>query len=112
MVSAPPKARTFTYEEACRLLPEVREITRLAVERMAVITEASDEVCEGDFDSAADAILHEWAAAMSALGLEVKGAWLVDFDSGAGWYCWKWPEEALEFFHGYDEGFAGRIRLQ
>jgi len=36
----------------------------------------------------------------------------VDFDSGAGYYCWKWPEESLSFFHGYQEGFAGRIRLQ
>ena len=27
-------------------------------------------------------------------------------------YCWKWPEEGLNHFHGYDEGFDGRIRIQ
>ena len=49
---------------------------------------------------------------MEALGLEVKGPWLVDFDCGSGLYCWRWPEVKLEYFHGYDEGFAGRVRIQ
>jgi hypothetical protein len=49
---------------------------------------------------------------MEALGLEVKGLWLVDFDNGSGYYCWRWPEEDLAYFHGYDEGFDGRVRIQ
>jgi hypothetical protein len=36
----------------------------------------------------------------------------VDFDTGSGFYCWRWPEERLEFFHGYEEGFDGRVRIQ
>ena len=59
-----------------------------------------------------EAVVSRWAREMEALGLEVKGPWLVDFDTGAGFYCWKWPERALEHFHGYDEGFAGRVRIQ
>ena len=27
-------------------------------------------------------------------------------------YCWQWPEEHLEYFHGYEEGFEGRTRIQ
>jgi len=53
-----------------------------------------------------------WVRAMEALGVEVKGRWLVDFDNGRGYYCWRWPEEQLEYFHGYDEGFSGRVRIQ
>jgi len=49
---------------------------------------------------------------MEALGLEVKGLWLVDFDNGSGYFCWTWPEEGLEYFHGYEEGFEGRTRIQ
>jgi hypothetical protein len=49
---------------------------------------------------------------MEALGLEIKGLWLVDFDNGSGYYCWRWPEPALEYFHGYEAGFAGRARIQ
>ena len=52
------------------------------------------------------------ARSMEALGLEVKGLWLVDFDNGEGYYCWRWPEPDLAYFHGYDEGYSGRIRIQ
>jgi hypothetical protein len=53
-----------------------------------------------------------WVRSMEALGLEVKGLWLVDFDNGSGYYCWRWPEEDLAYFHGYDEGFDDRVRIQ
>jgi len=53
----------------------------------------------------------EWAESVVALGVEVKGIWLVDFDSGGGYYCWRYPEPALEYFHGYEEGFSGRVKL-
>ena len=68
-------------------------------------------LAEGLHRSAA-ALLETWAEKIRGLGAEVKGPWLVDFDSGAGYYCWKWPEEGLGFFHGYEEGFSGRVRLQ
>ena len=55
--------------------------------------------------------MRDWAEEMQSLGIEVKGIWLVDFDSGAGYYCWKYPEPALNHFHGYEEGFAGRLPL-
>ena len=57
-------------------------------------------------------VTSDWARAMEALGLEVKGLWLVDFDNGSGYYCWRWPETELAYFHGYEEGFAGRVRIQ
>ena len=57
-------------------------------------------------------VVSRWIRAMEALGVEVKGPWLVDFDNGQGYYCWRWPEERLEHYHGYEEGFAGRIRIQ
>lgn len=56
--------------------------------------------------------LGDWVREMEALGVEVKGAWLVDFDNGRGYFCWRWPERELAYFHGYEEGFAGRTRIQ
>ena len=94
--------RSFTLPEAREELVRVRETTAAFVGRLASARSEED----------ARAILAEWAASIEALGAVVKGPWLVDFDSGAGYYCWKWPEESLEFFHGYDEGFAGRMPLQ
>jgi hypothetical protein len=113
MSEAPKK--TFTFEEARALLPEVRERTRRAVEALAQLAIPSDEAPEAGGTQAERAVaetLAAWANGIEELGIEVKGPWLVDFDSGAGYYCWKWPEESLEFFHGYEEGFAGRVRLQ
>ncbi|HSN87769.1 MAG TPA: DUF2203 family protein, partial [Thermoanaerobaculia bacterium] len=52
-----------------------------------------------------------WAGEMAAMGCEVKGLWLVDWDSGDGYYCWRFPEESIGFFHTYDDGFAGRIPI-
>lgn len=112
-MSERPK-KTFTFEEARALLPEVRERTRRAVEALAGLGESDDgrQTAEDKAEKAAARTLTEWAREIEELGIEVKGPWLVDFDSGAGYYCWKWPEESLSFFHDYREGFSGRIRLQ
>jgi len=99
--------RLFTLEEARSLLPRVREKTSDAVSRCARLGAGS-----GAAEQERQNILRAWAREMEALGLEIKGPWLVDFDSGAGYYCWKYPEPSLEYFHSYEEGFAGRLRLQ
>lgn len=108
--------KVFTYEQARRLLPLVKERTREALDRFGAVefppAEAEDETLSEQVQQAAAKILAEWAGEVQALGAEVKGPWLVDFDSGGGYYCWKWPEESLEYFHGYEEGFTGRVRIQ
>lgn len=109
--------RVWSLDTARALLPEVRERTGEAVGAVEVL-EARREKLEPD-DPARRALERElaaavggWVRAMEALGVEVKGPWLVDFDNGRGYYCWRWPETKLEYFHGYDEGFAGRVRIQ
>jgi hypothetical protein len=52
-----------------------------------------------------------WAEAVQDLGAEAKGLWLVDFDAGNGYYCWKHPEATVSHYHGYDDGFAGRMKI-
>ena len=95
--------RIFSYEQAVALLPEVQRLTSEAVREVdAIESTEADEY---------ETVVTRWAEAVMALGIEVKGLWLVDFDSGAGYYCWRHPEPALEFFHGYEEGFGGRVQL-
>jgi len=98
--------RTFTYEEAAALLPEARRITVAAVAEVDSLPEGDEAAAESE------RIITDWAGAIIELGIEVKGVWLIDFDNGSGYYCWQHPEPSLQHFHGYDEGFGSRVKLQ
>ncbi|HEY7515210.1 MAG TPA: DUF2203 family protein [Vicinamibacteria bacterium] len=94
----------FTYDEAAALLPEIRELTEEAWLKVEALGTGADDRVQR--------IVVAWAEAMIAKGLEVKGLWLVDFDNGSGYYCWKYPETGLLFYHSYEDGFGGRVRIQ
>ncbi|HUJ13214.1 MAG TPA: DUF2203 family protein [Thermoanaerobaculia bacterium] len=97
--------KIFSYEDAAALLPEVLRLTAAAVDEV--------DALPGDAPrDEAQRIVAAWADSIMKLGIEVKGLWLIDFDNGSGYYCWQWPEESLQYFHGYDDGFGGRVRLQ
>lgn len=106
--------RVFRYDEALDLFPHVRDTTAAAVKAIEELTRelaAADDpdAAKEEFDASYREIVARWTAEIEALGGEAKGLWLVDFDSGDGYFCWKHPEPALAHFHGYEEGFAGRI---
>lgn len=104
--------KTFSFSEAAGLLPEVRSLTGDAngrVEALRVRVERGEQAAE--LQAQADQIVREWTRAMLERGIEVKGLWLIDFDNGSGYYCWRWPETKLEYYHSYDEGFGGRMRI-
>ena len=98
--------KIFTYEEAAALLPEARRITTDAVTAVESLPESESAVAESE------RIITDWAGAIIELGIEVKGLWLIDFDNGSGYYCWQHPESSLQHFHGYEDGFGGRVKLQ
>ena len=108
--------RSWSLESARAVFSDVRARTEkayLAVEELLAQRDvASDDAAKAALDDQVRGMVSLWAREMEALGLDVKGPWLVDFDCGGGLLCWRWPEEQLEFFHGYDEGFEGRIRIQ
>ena len=97
--------KIFSYEEAAAMLPEVQRITADAVEKVDGLGESEENVDQYQ------AVIGQWAEAIIGLGIEVKGLWLIDFDCGSGYYCWQWPEPGLQFFHGYDDGYGGRVQL-
>ena len=98
--------RIFTYEEAAALLPKAQRITAEAVAEVDSLPDGEEAAAESE------RIITDWAGAIIELGIEVKGLWLIDFDNGSGYYCWQYPEESLQYFHGYDDGFPGRVKLQ
>lgn len=112
----PPPPRRFSLQEAQQALEKVRPLTEEAVrevEALKVRMEETDEEEEREeFEAQIQRIIAHWSAKVQALGGVTKGVWLVDFDNGEGYYCWQHGEDDIHYFHGYEEGFAGRIRLQ
>jgi hypothetical protein len=108
-----PRKRTFTFDEAAALLPEVRRLTEEAFNKVEALGEgtAAGGSSSVEVTGRLEAIVAEWAGALAAEGIEVKGLWLVDFDNGSGYYCWRYPEDGLHYYHTYEDGFRGRMRI-
>ncbi|HUF17300.1 MAG TPA: DUF2203 family protein [Thermoanaerobaculia bacterium] len=105
-----PDRKIFSYEDAIALLPEVQRLTHTAVETLeSLVSGQGDTPIEAEIEF--ERIVDGWARSIMALGIDVKGLWLIDFDNGSGYYCWKYPETSLQYFHGYEEGFSGRVKL-
>jgi hypothetical protein len=111
------KNKIFTLKEARELLPVVKRITQTAVaqlEEMKAHIERIDPepAHRPKYEEDLAAVVNRWSQKILKLGCEPKGLWLVDFDNGEGYYCWCYPEPSVSYYHGYDEGFAGRTRIQ
>jgi hypothetical protein len=130
-------ARVFTVEEANAALAELRPLVERMVEHRRNLTEAqrrqaklvtriagnggdlqpSDlrEVAE-TIQTEADAIA-ECAEQINAAGVQIKSLeeGLLDFPARRGdeevLLCWKLGEDEIEYWHGLEEGFAGRKPL-
>jgi hypothetical protein len=111
-----PSRRVFSYDEALLTFPTVRDLTTAAVRQVEAVVSSirsPDELAarQAEIEEICDGIVVEWARRVTGLGCEVKGRWLVDWDSGDGYYCWRFPETTLAFFHTYEEGFSGRMPI-
>ncbi len=114
-MNPPEDGRRWTLEGARAVFPDVRIRTERAVKAVDALFAGRPEVAletDAELRQQVEAVVSSWVREMEALGADIKGLWLVDFDNGSGYFCWKWPEEELCHFHTYEEGFAGRARIQ
>ena len=110
------EARLFTLAEAQALFPLVRRITVEAHEELAPVKQRLENMIATDphivqVEKSYEAIVKRWVSKMERLGLVVKGLWLVDFDTGDGYLCWKFPELRLAYYHDHGSGYADRRPL-
>jgi hypothetical protein len=130
--------RYFTPDEANELLPQVRELAETLVAHRRALVEATTKRAElatriagngGDFDPQEPRELEEElereaeAIARAATSLEELGVQVKDLDRGLVDFpalrsngeevllCWQVGEDEIGFWHGLEEGFAGRKRL-
>lgn len=116
-MGAPEERTIFSLDQASALLPRVKAMTAAAVRCAEPLVEELQGLTEHDPEHAGVAaalrdVLERWADELLALGVEPKGPWLVDFDNGDGYYCWCYPESGITHYHGYADGFAGRVKIQ
>ena len=108
--------RTFSLEEAQAVLPRVQKVTEKSV-AAATVVEFQLAALKGaakrrsELEQEYFSIINRWAEAIHHLGCDAKGLWLVDLDNGEGYYCWKYPEASLDFFHDYSSGYSGRMKI-
>jgi hypothetical protein len=109
--------RVFTLTEAEALFPLVRQITQAAYQELEPVRRKLEalvpnhpeiQAVEGQYES----VVKAWVGKMERLGLVIKGLWLVDFDTGDGYLCWRFPELRIGYYHSYHEGYTGRRPLR
>jgi hypothetical protein len=108
--------RIFSLAEARALFPLVRRITAEAHAELDPVRRKLEAMVPSNpklpgLEKQYETIVKRWVSKMERLGLVVKGLWLVDFDTGDGYLCWKHPELNLAHYHDYHEGYAGRRPL-
>jgi hypothetical protein len=130
-------ARIFTLEEANAVLVELRPVVERATLHRRKLAEAQRRQAElitriggnggdlqpSDLREAVEAIQREAAAVaacvekIDAAGVQIKSLeeGLLDFparrDGEDVLLCWKLGEDEIRYWHGVDEGFAGRKPL-
>ena len=130
-------ARIFTPEEANAALVELRPIVeqmvehrrnlvaaqKLQVELVTRIAGNGGDLMPSDLRESAETIqreataIAECADRINAAGAEIKSLeeGLLDFPAKRGdedvLLCWKLGEDEIGYWHGVDEGFAGRRPL-
>ena len=104
--------------QARELLPLIYHITQSShgrvkklVNQLEAFKNANKDKAE-ELEKEINSQIGIWQEKIQKLGAHPKGLWLVDFDKGDGYFCWKFPENDILFWHGYQDGFSGRIEIQ
>jgi hypothetical protein len=105
--------KVFDHSEIKTLFPIVYRITRAYFEKVEKLLKKLEHIPKNQSaytvtEREANALIQEWQVKVEKLGAVSKGLWIADFDSGDGYFCWKFPEEQILYWHGYRDGFSCR----
>ena len=130
-----PKMKTFTLDQAHRLLPVLKSLLKRSMEGKQLIDQVEKEqqdirhriLLSGGLSVDIPALAHRRAqrdkalqeikdviAEINSIGVQVKDLdiGLLDFpcalEDEVVLLCWKYGEEKIRYWHGLEEGFKGR----
>ena len=108
----------FKLEEAQQILPIIFKLTKKYSEEVSALMD-SIHLLDGKSPQLEDKIevqinhlIQGWQNKMTKLGALPKGLWLLDFDSSDGYFCWKYPERTIQYWHHYKDGFSKRKSVE
>lgn len=110
--------KIFSITDAQTLLPLIYRITEVSNNKVSDLfnkqksLKGSNVILAENLDQKISEEVKVWQGKLIRLGVIPKGMWLADFDNGNNYYCWKFPETEIRYFHGYKDGFSGRIEIQ
>jgi len=113
------RQRVFSLADAQAVLPVVFRITKAyshkvdaLIERLeAANVSSANEALVSSIEEEVNELIQGWQAKVQMLGAVPKGLWLADFDAGDGYFCWKFPERSIEFWHTYNDGYSKRVKV-
>ena len=91
----------ITAKYRCEVEDIIEKIDRLT----------SDDPALVDLEESMNQLIQAWHFKVKKLGGIPKGLWLVDFDNGEGYFCWKYPEKSIEFVHDYQGQYKNRKKI-
>lgn len=106
--------KIFTLQEATDLLPLIYRVTEESAKQVKYLMGCLEALPDKqslrgiEIQDEINKYLSKWQNKMERLGTRPKGMWFADFDSGNGYFCWKFPETEILYKHGYQDGFTGR----
>lgn len=110
--------KVFDLGEINNLMPIIHRITRQYNERVQDLVKKIEalsnrnDIAAAQLEREVNQLIQEWQVKIEKLGGVTKGLWIADFDSGEGYFCWKFPEEKISHWHEYKDGFSGRKPIQ
>ena len=122
----------FTLNDANKVLPEVIEKFKIALDRKNQISKLEQQLqmvlsTTNKFDqyvplkqqlNSAITLYYQAVEILEKTGVMIKSIdqGLLDFPSKRFdedvWLCWKYPEKEIKFWHDKDEGFMGRKPIE
>lgn len=106
--------RVFSLVEAQTVLPIIIHITERAQrdleyhKRCLKTLQSGSDLRAQEVKTKIESIIETWEQKVERLGGSPKGLWMIDFDNGQGFWCWKFPEQKIIYSHGYHDGYSGR----
>lgn len=110
------KEKQFTLAEANELVKLANKITskhKALCDAILIELERAKVVeIRKELESKINIIVDNWQNKMKAIGFKTNGLWIADMPSDANkLYCWRFPEETIQYEHSLTEGFRGRTKI-